>query len=85
MPYTIAEKRKALLRVRKLQGQLAGLARMLEAEADCSEVLQQIAAIRGAVNGLMGSVLESHVRESTATGKERAMAPVVALIRSYLK
>jgi len=35
-----------------------GLERALEAGADCAPVLQQIAAIRGAVNGLMSEVLE---------------------------
>lgn len=35
----------------------------LENENECGQVLQQIAAIRGAINGLMAGVLESHLRE----------------------
>jgi DNA-binding FrmR family transcriptional regulator len=54
-------------------------------------ILQQIAAIRGAVNGLMTEVLEGHLREhlgsDTADSTERArdMNDVVAVLRSYLK
>ncbi|WP_256093689.1 metal-sensing transcriptional repressor, partial [Pseudomonas putida] len=35
----------------------------LEADPTCVAVLQQLAAVRGAINGLMAAVLESHLRE----------------------
>src|SRR3546814_20993137 len=63
MPHSPEEKKKVLTRIRRIRGQCEGLERALEAGADCGPVLQQIAAIRGAVNGLMREVLESHLRE----------------------
>ena len=63
MPHTIKGKKPLLARVRRIKGQAAALEKALEEEADCSAVLQQIAAIRGAVNGLMAEVLEGHLRE----------------------
>src|SRR3546814_8943762 len=63
MPQSPEEKKKVLTRIRRIRGQCEGLERALEAGADCAPVLQQIAAIRGAVNGLMSEVLESHLRE----------------------
>ena len=66
MPHTPHEKKRALARVRRIKGQLEALERALEDGAECVPVLQQIAAIRGAVNGLMGQVLESHIREQFA-------------------
>jgi len=54
-------------------------------------VLQQIAAIRGAVNGLMSEVMEAHLREEfgqPATSDEQRAERVremSGLIRSYLK
>ena len=63
MPHTIRDKAKLLARVRRIQGQAAALEKQLNEEGDCTEVLQQIAAIRGAVNGLMSQVLEAHIRE----------------------
>jgi len=86
-----AEKKKALMRVRRIRGQAQALERALEEGVECSAVLQQLAAIRGAVNGLMSEVLESHIREefgSAAGTDSRHTARVrdmTALVRTYLK
>ena len=91
MPHSPADKKKALARVRRIRGQLDALERALEAGADCAPVLQQLAAVRGAINGLMSEVLESHLRETfaqPATTAEQHAAGIdaaVALVRSYLK
>ena len=85
------EKKKVLARVRRIRGQCDALDRALEAGADCGPVLQQIAAIRGAVNGLMSEVMEAHLREEfgqpAASDEQRAerVRDMSALIRSYLK
>ena len=91
MPHTPEEKQRVLARVRRVRGQTQALERALEDGAECAAVLQQIAAIRGAVNGLMSQVLESHLREELGqpalpdrTRKAR-VDEVVGLVRSYLK
>ena len=63
MSHTIHGKKKLLARVRRIKGQTVALETALEQEGDCAAILQQIAAIRGAVNGLMLEVLEGHMRE----------------------
>ena len=90
MAHTIREKKKLLARVRRIQGQATALEKALEGESDCASVLQQIAAIRGAVNGLMAVVMEEHlmdhvVREPEAERREQDMDTVLQVIRSYLK
>ncbi|MDN0073451.1 metal/formaldehyde-sensitive transcriptional repressor [Crenobacter sp. SG2303] len=91
MPHTVKGKKQLLTRVRRIKGQAEGLERALEAETDCSAILQQIAAIRGAVNGLMTEVLEGHLREhlgSDATDPQQRdddLEQVVGVLRSYLK
>ena len=91
MPHSSEEKSKVLARVRRIRGQCDALERALEAGADCSPVLQQIAAIRGAVNGLMSEVLEAHLREqfgqpaADAATRQARVQEMTALIRSYLK
>lgn len=91
MPHTIKEKKSLVARVRRIQGQTAALERALEEERECSAVLQQIAAIRGAVNGLMAQVLEGHLREhldaENRTPQERYedLEQVLSVLRSYLK
>ena len=91
MPHSPEEKKKVLARVKRIRGQCDALERALDAGADCHPVLQQIAAIRGAVNGLMSEVLEAHLREqfgqAAQSDAERAerVAEMTGLIRSYLK
>lgn len=91
MAHTIKGKAKLLARVRRIRGQAEGLEKALEAETDCSAVLQQIAAIRGAVNGLMSEVLEGHLRDhlgadaTDAAQRGRDLDEVVSVLKSYLK
>ena len=89
MPHSPVEKKKALVRVRRIRGQTDALERALEAGAECGAVLQQLAAIRGAVNGLMSEVLESHIREEFGAAPDERHAQRVrdmtALVRTYLR
>ena len=52
MSHTIRDKQKLKARASKIQGQVVALKKMLDEPHECAAVLQQIAAIRGAVNGL---------------------------------
>ena len=55
--------KKILNRVKRLQGQIGAVQQALHnPEHGCMEVLQQVAAIKGAVNGLMNELIESHLR-----------------------
>jgi len=91
MPHTIKDKKQLLTRVRRIKGQADALEKALEQGGDCSAILQQIAAIRGAVNGLMGEVLEGHIREHLgvdeipAEQRSRDLENVVTVLRSYLR
>jgi DNA-binding FrmR family transcriptional regulator len=91
MPHTIKGKKQLLTRVRRIKGQSEALEKALEQEVECSAILQQIAAIRGAVNGLMTEVLEGHIREHLGTDavspeqRNEDLEQIVAALRSYLK
>ncbi|POR47701.1 DNA-binding FrmR family transcriptional regulator [Paraburkholderia eburnea] len=91
MPHTVEEKKRVLTRVRRVRGQLDALERALEEGADCGPILQQIAAMRGAINGLMAGVLESHLREEFSSlapaddTSKKSIDEVVSLVRSYLR
>src|SRR5580658_6466249 len=74
MAHTIREKAKLIARVRRIRGQIEAVERALTAETECTDVLRLIASVRGAVNGLMGEVMEDHVLEhvfNAATASER--------------
>jgi DNA-binding FrmR family transcriptional regulator len=90
--HTVKEKSKLLARVRRIRGQVEALERALEAEKGCAEVLQQLAAIRGAMNGLMTEVIEDHVlthvaNPSITNDSERAKGAeeLIEVVRAYLR
>lgn len=88
--HTIKDKAKLLTRVRRIQGQAAALEKQLDQEGDCVAVLQQIAAIRGAVNGLMAAVIEGHltdhvVKEDQLEQRQQDLEVVLQVLKSYLK
>lgn len=91
MPHSPEAKKKALTRVKRVLGQTEALQRALEEGADCAPVLVQIAAIRGAVNGLMSEILESYIQEELGAVADeegrsaRLAADMTALVRTYLK
>ncbi|WP_029686504.1 formaldehyde-responsive transcriptional repressor FrmR [Tatumella saanichensis] len=91
MPSTPEAKKKTLTRVRRIRGQIDALERALDEGSECRAILQQIAAVRGAVNGLMAEVLESHIREtfeeSEADSRQlnTSVNDTIELVRAYLK
>ncbi|RKQ39559.1 metal/formaldehyde-sensitive transcriptional repressor [Enterobacter sp. R1(2018)] len=91
MPHSPEDKKRILTRVRRIRGQTEALERALENGDPCIAILQQIAAVRGAANGLMGEMMEIHLKDELVTGdtseeqRARRMAEVGKLIRSYLK
>ena len=68
------EKLKLLQRVRRLRGQLDAVERLLNADEDCGGQLMLLAAVRGGVNGLMGEVMETHIRFHLADGAKEQIA-----------
>jgi DNA-binding FrmR family transcriptional regulator len=53
--------RKAKARLRRIEGQVAALGRMLDDDAPCVDVLLQISAAQGALGGVGQLVLGQHV------------------------
>lgn len=73
-------------------GQVAAIEKALEQEAECSEVLHDISACRGAMDSLMAEVIEGHIRyhvlapNGTASAEQKLAADdLVAALRAYLK
>ena len=69
-------KDKALLarRLSRMEGQVRGIARMIEREEYCVDILQQTAALRAAVDALSIIVLEDHVGGCVRTAAEHGNA-----------
>jgi DNA-binding FrmR family transcriptional regulator len=62
-------------RINRLSGQIQAIQRMVEEESYCVDVLQQIAAARGALKKIGSRLLEAHVRHcvlgAARSGSER--------------
>jgi DNA-binding FrmR family transcriptional regulator len=82
----VQRERDALLRrTRRLKGQIEAVERALVEGTECDDLLQQLAAVRGAANGLMAEVLEGHVREHLGGRSKADVDPVLQVIRRYLR
>jgi len=92
MSHTQAEKKRLSNRVRRILGQVAAIQRAVDEGAECALLLHTIAACRGAMDGLMAEVIESHIRfhvlgpDGKATREQvRAADDLVRALRAYLK
>ena len=73
-----------LRRVRRIEGQARGIARMIEQDRDCGEVLQQLAAVRSAAHQATVALVRTYATECMASDSspdEIAEALSVALSR----
>ena len=92
MAHTIRDKKKLLNRVRRIRGQVEAIEKALDQERDCSELLQTIAACRGAINGLMAEVIEGHIRfhvidpdEKPTSKQAKAAQELMDVVKTYLR
>jgi len=90
--HTSDEKKKLLVRVNRIQGQLQSIRKAIEEDAACENVLQQIAACRGAVNSLLVEIVEGeirfHVLDSNAkidSKQAKAADNLVEILHRYIK
>jgi CsoR family transcriptional regulator, copper-sensing transcriptional repressor len=63
-----------LRRLSRIEGQVRGIARMIEREEYCVDILQQTSALRAAVDAVSLLVLEDHVQGCIRTAAERGEA-----------
>lgn len=87
-PTTGAVERRLAL----IEGQVRGIARMVEDQRSCVEVLDQVAAVIGALREVANSIVEEHVRRclddvlntgaSSEAQVDEAMRALARLVRT---
>ena len=55
-------KRSNLKRLRRIEGQVRGLARMVESERYCADILVQIASVQEALRAVGRALMSNHLR-----------------------
>lgn len=92
MAHISKDREKLLVRVRRIRGQVEAVERALAEEHDCADVLQLVAACRGALNGLMAELVEGHIlfhvldpKHGKDSPQAAAAEELVDIVRAYLK
>jgi DNA-binding FrmR family transcriptional regulator len=88
MTQTSREKLDLLNRTKKVVGQLEAVERALNENATCADVLQRLAAARGAINSLMAELMEDHILNHmprNSRSSEEAADDLIEIVRTYLK
>ena len=92
MAHTSEERRRLLSRINRIEGQVKSIRTALENNRECASVLQQIAACRGAINGLMVEIIDGEIRfhvlsknAKVDSREARAAEDLVEILHRYIK
>lgn len=84
------EEVKALTnRLNRIEGQVRGIRKMIEADAYCADILIQTAAIGAALNAFNRELLSNHIHTCVAddirSGKDETIDELVLLLQKLMK
>jgi len=83
------DKEMLLKRLRRIEGQVKGIQKMIENDRYCTDILIQIAAVRSAINKVGGIVLENHlkgcVRNNLKNDNEEIVDELIDIMIKFLK
>lgn len=84
----VADKRRLLMRLKRIEGQARGLAKMVEEDRYCIDIMQQIASLRAAADGVALILLRDHLEGCLRQAMDAGCAPegvdeVIEVVRRY--
>ena len=91
MAHISSNRDQIVARVRRIAGQLAAVERNVLSDASCSETLHLVAAVRGAVAGLMDELVIDHLHEHVAapglgeTERAEAAEELATVLRRHFR
>ena len=84
-----AEYKALMNRLRRIEGQVRGVEKMLEQDAYCPDMLVQVAAINSALNSFSKVLLASHMRscvvEDIRAGRDETIDELVETLQKVMK
>ena len=84
-----AERRQLMNRLKRIEGQVRGLQRMLETDAYCADILTQSAAVRAALDAFSRDLLERHLHSCVVrdirSGDDSAVSELTELLRKLMR
>ena len=83
------ELRSLINRLKRIEGQIGGVIKMLENDAYCADVLTQTAAVSSAVSAFNKELLSSHIKtcvvDGIKHGDESKVEELVALMKGLMR
>ena len=90
MSHATKNRARLISRTRRIKGQIAAIERTLEGDGENEDILQLVAACRGALNGLMAELIKGHLNfhvlppDSKALPSQlEAVEELVVLLKRY--
>ncbi|MCR5484878.1 MAG: metal-sensing transcriptional repressor [Clostridiales bacterium] len=83
------EQKTLLNRLRRIEGQIRGIEKMVENEAYCPDILTQVAAVNCALNSFNKELLAEHIRtcvaEDIRIGNDETIDELVRLTQKLMR
>ena len=83
------ERRDLMNRLKRIEGQVRGLQRMLEEDAWCPDILTQASAVGSALDSFCRVLLSAHIRTCVAgdirAGREEAVDELMDTLQKLMK
>lgn len=78
-----------LNRLKRIEGQVRGVEKMVESDAYCTDILMQVSAISSALNSFNKVLLANHVKtcvaEDIRAGKDEVVDELVVILQKLMK
>lgn len=82
-------KKDLLVRLKKAEGQIRGIEKMVENDMYCPDILIQVSAVQSALNSFNKVLLACHIKgcvtEDIRNGKEEAVDELVKVMQKLMK
>ncbi|MCR5794691.1 MAG: metal-sensing transcriptional repressor [Solobacterium sp.] len=86
---TEEEKKKLLTRLKRAEGQIRGIEKMVENDSYCPDILIQVSAVTSALNSFNRELLACHLRSCTVqdirSGKDEAVDELIDVLQKLMK
>ena len=84
-----AEYKSLTNRLNRIEGQVRGVKNMLDTDAYCADILDQVSAIQAALNAFNRELLANHIHTCVANdirdGKDETVDELVLLLQKLMK
>ena len=74
-----------LKRLNRIEGQVRGIARMVEEDRYCADIIVQVASVQEALRGVARELMRNHLRHCAAHAPEAVQGELLDLIYKHLR